>query len=513
MYTTDPIIIQGGMGVAVSSWRLARAVAATGQLGVVSGTGLDAVLARRLQLGDPDGHVRGALHAFPDRSVAEKILARYFIAGGKQPEAPFRPCPAMAAEMPRDAMELLIAANFVEIHLAKLGHRGPVGINYLEKIQLPTLPALLGALLAKVDYVLMGAGIPRAIPGILDQMCAGEAVELPLNVLDAGPEDRFVTRFDPAHALADGGPRLERPRFLAIVSSATLATALARKASGRVDGFVIEGPTAGGHNAPPRGPLRCNERGEPLYGPRDVADLDAFRKLERPFWLAGEYGSAARLAEALAQGAAGVQVGTPFAFCEESDLTPSLKRQALALVRSAGIDVLTDPRASPTGFPFKVLQLAGSLSDAGEYADRRRSCELGYLRQAYKRPDGSLGWRCPAENVEAYVRKGGQVDDTCGRKCLCNALLANVGLGQVHPDRGPEPPLVTAGDDAQNLARFLPAPTAESYSASDVIRSMLEGVKAATLPTDAPSPVPISPGPAGGGGQRGASQAPPSPGG
>ena len=32
-----PIIIQGGMGVAVSGWRLARAVAQTGQLGVVSG--------------------------------------------------------------------------------------------------------------------------------------------------------------------------------------------------------------------------------------------------------------------------------------------------------------------------------------------------------------------------------------------------------------------------------------------------------------------------------------------
>jgi nitronate monooxygenase len=313
-------------------------------------------------------------------------------------------------------------------------------------------------------------------------MCAGEAVELPLNVLDAGPEDRFVTRFNPAHVLAHGAARLERPRFLAIVASATLATALARKASGRVDGFVVEGPTAGGHNAPPRGPLQCNERGEPLYGPRDVPDLAAFRNLERPFWLAGECGSAVRLAEALADGATGVQVGTPFAFCEESGLTPSIKRQTLALARAGRIDVFTDPRTSPTGFPFKVLQLAGSLSDASVYADRRRSCELGYLRQAYKRPDGSLGWRCPAENVEAYIRKGGPVADTCGRKCLCNALLANVGLGQVHPDRGPEPPLVTAGDDARNLARFLPSPAAESYSASDVIRSMLGGAMDSTPP-------------------------------
>ena len=35
-----PTIIQGGMGAAISNWRLARAVAKEGQLGVVSGTAL-----------------------------------------------------------------------------------------------------------------------------------------------------------------------------------------------------------------------------------------------------------------------------------------------------------------------------------------------------------------------------------------------------------------------------------------------------------------------------------------
>ncbi len=60
-----PVLIQGGMGVAVSDWRLARAVSEAGHLGVVSGTALDAVMARRLQLGDPGGHIRRALAAFP----------------------------------------------------------------------------------------------------------------------------------------------------------------------------------------------------------------------------------------------------------------------------------------------------------------------------------------------------------------------------------------------------------------------------------------------------------------
>lgn len=44
-HKAEPIIIQGGMGVAVSAWPLARAVAETGQLGVVSGTGIDVVVA------------------------------------------------------------------------------------------------------------------------------------------------------------------------------------------------------------------------------------------------------------------------------------------------------------------------------------------------------------------------------------------------------------------------------------------------------------------------------------
>ena len=71
------------MGAAVSGWKLARAVSLTGQLGVVSGTALDVVLARRLQLGDPDGHLRRALDMFPFPEIAQRVLQRYFIPGGK----------------------------------------------------------------------------------------------------------------------------------------------------------------------------------------------------------------------------------------------------------------------------------------------------------------------------------------------------------------------------------------------------------------------------------------------
>ena len=85
------------MGVAVSGWRLARAVSTAGQLGVVSGTLLPVVLARRLQLGDPGGELRRALAAFPDPATSASLLARYFIPGGKAPAAPFAAVPMPSA--------------------------------------------------------------------------------------------------------------------------------------------------------------------------------------------------------------------------------------------------------------------------------------------------------------------------------------------------------------------------------------------------------------------------------
>jgi nitronate monooxygenase len=89
----EPIIIQGGMGAAVSNWHLANTVSRYGQLGVVSGTALDFALARRLQLGDPGGHMRRALAAFPRQDIATWILDTYFIAGGKEDNQPFKNVP------------------------------------------------------------------------------------------------------------------------------------------------------------------------------------------------------------------------------------------------------------------------------------------------------------------------------------------------------------------------------------------------------------------------------------
>ena len=467
-----PQIIQGGMGVAVSNWTLARTVSQLGQLGVVSGTALAVVLARRLQLGDPDGALRRALGQFPFRDMANRILEDYFIEGGKAPKTPFKPV-AMPALRPRPALvELTVAANFVEVFLAKEGHSGPIGINYLEKIQLPTLASIFGAMLAGVDYVLMGAGIPRSIPGVLDRFAVGTAAELRVDVAGALADEAFHSTFDPRAFCGGEPPLLKRPLFLGIIASAILAMTLAKKSSGHVDGFVVEGPTAGGHNAPPRGTLQLNPGGEPLYGPRDIVELEKVRDLGLPFWLAGSYGRVGKLAEALAQGAAGVQVGTAFAYCEESGIAPELKRQALALSRARQAQVFTDPLCSPTGFPFKVAQLTGTLSDPAEYAARTRICDLGYLRQLYRLPDGTIGYRCAAEPLKTFLHKGGTIEQTVGRKCICNSLPAAVGIGQSRGDKPAELALVTAGDDLANIADFL-KPGRDSYTAADVVERLL----------------------------------------
>ena len=469
---TLPVIIQGGMGVGVSGWTLARAVARSGQLGVVSGTALAAVLIRRLQDGDAGGEVRCALALCPLQAAARRIEARYFIKGGRPPGQAYRLTSLPTLASSDELVELTIVANFVEVWLAKDGHTGVIGINLLEKIQLPTLASLYGAMLAGVDYVLMGAGIPRAIPGVLDQLAVGQKAELRIAVEGetAGTEHRIT--FDPSRFMGAPVPVLHRPAFLAIVSSSALAATLARKSNGRVDGLIVEGITAGGHNAPPRGTAQFNDRGEPVYGPRDTADLNAIRALGLPFWLAGSYAQPGQLQAALALGATGVQIGTAFAFCEESGLRPELKAAVLRESAAGTADLRTDPRASPTGMPFKVVELAGTVSVPEVYAQRVRNCDLGYLRQPYQKPDGSVGYRCPAEPLEDFVRKGGDISDAVGRKCLCNGLMSAIGRGQTVAGDGTEPAIVTAGDDVRDLRRFLTG-GGLSYRAADVLRFVL----------------------------------------
>lgn len=476
-------IIQGGMGVGISGHRLARAVSTAGQLGVVSGTGLDVMLARRLWDGDRFGELRRALAAYPVPETAEAVLRRYYRTENSPP-APYPVVPMFTIEPPLELEALNVVANFVEVYLAKEGHDNPVGINYLTKIQLHTPSALYGAMLAGVDYVLMGAGIPAHMPRVLDDLAHDHRTAVPVSVEDSTVD--HALRFDARRHGVDTALALRRPQFLAIVSAHTLAAFLARDPLTRPDGFVVEGPAAGGHNAPPRGRVDFDERGQPIYGPRDEPDLVKIRELGLPFWLAGGQADPPHLSAALAKGAAGIQVGTAFALCDESGLEASLKQRVMDKATAGELEVFTDPKASPSGYPFKVADVEGTLAEAELYGARRRRCDLGYLRTPYERPDGSIGYRCPSEPESHYTRKGGATADTEGRKCLCNALMANVGLGQTRRDGETELPLVTLGDDAMRLAQVY-ATARGRYSAADVIDHLISGVT--TAPESQPNEV------------------------
>lgn len=455
-----PEIIQGGMGIAVSHWGLARAVAALGGLGVVSGTALDVVMVRRLQLGDPDGSQRRALGRFPDREMADWILQEYFVEGGLAEGAPFKPLPLFRLEEGLRRSRLLIAAAFCEVSLAREDHEGSVGINLLEKIQLPTLETLWGAMLAGVGFVIMGGGIPMSIPGVLDGLVAREPVEIKLQVENNRSGPPAMRRLDPSAHEALVAIPVQRPQFLPIISSDVLAKTLVRRANGKVDGFIVEHYSAGGHNAPPR-----QARGEsPAYGPKDEANLEVLRELGLPFWLAGSYASPAGLARALAMGANGIQVGTAFAYCRDSGIDPGIRQKVLLRQREGLLTVRTDFRASPTGYPFKVAEVPEFELALQE---RDRVCDLGYLREIYAKEGGELAFRCPAEPVSAFLARGGSEADTIGRLCLCNGLLATIGLGQ-RRHGATEPPLITSGDDFSFLPHLLGS-AGTDYSAADVM--------------------------------------------
>jgi len=291
----------------------------------------------------------------------------------------------------------------------------------------------------------------QEVPGILDRLSRHEECKMAIDVDDS--ETVHYLHFKPKEFWEASGKaeladkNLPRPNFFPIVSSVLLAQAMLKRATGEgptrgIQGFIIEFPTAGGHNAPPRGfrydavakshSLSLNEKGEPIYGPKDDVDLVKFKAASKglPFYLAGYYARPEKLQEVLALGGAGVQVGTSFAFASESGLSDSAKQEVLSRIANNDLTVYTDPVASPTGFPFKVLELDGSLSEKENYAERPRVCNLGYLRTAYEK-DGKIGYRCAAEPIDDWLKKGGDIQATEGRKCLCNGLMANAGIPQV----------------------------------------------------------------------------------
>jgi nitronate monooxygenase len=504
-------LIQGGMGVYVSNRRLAKAVA-QGKPGVtagtISGTGLDVVYVRLLQLGDPGGHVTRALTAFDSKfgcSIGQKIINRYFIEGGKAPGSKFKFSPMQvvhtgnegdsipAVSLPDvpiplninpETIELVIATAFAEVWLAKDGHQGNIFINLMKKVELPLIFAMYGAMLAGVDAIVVGAGNPDGLAAICSQLANHSSVTFDLPVLYREAGETFQCLFDP-HLVADNkltSAPMNRPAFLAIVSQENLVKALAQSVSEIPDGFIIEHHTAGGHNAGPQGPLKTDRLGQPQYSEMDEPDFKAIRDVGIPFWLAGGYGSREKLTQALQAGAVGVQVGSTFALAEESGMKPAYRTAILNKIKNLTGDsalVLTT-LFSPTGFPFKVVQLEGTLSDPEVYSRRTRVCDIGLLQQRginKSAEDGSrrLFQRCSAAPIEEFIKKRGLPHNADDKRCLCNGLLATVGLGQAVKTNGElfeEPAIVTLGNHLDGIRR-LSRQGQTTYWVRDVLTDIL----------------------------------------
>lgn len=277
--------------------------------------------------GDPGGHFRRALETFPNQSMAQHALVKYFIPEGKSVDKPYRSLALWTLSPPRQLEEATILGNYCEVWLAKHNDDGTlidgkVGINRLTKVALPTIHSLYGAMLAGVDYVIMGAGIPTKIPGVLDALAEGKDCSLPIEVSGAKDEESgFTMDFSPTEFWKEtdtpdlAKEPLARPDFLPIVSSTTLAQSLLKRSNGDgptrgVNGFVVEMNTAGGHNAPPRGWKYEPNIGEPTYGEKDMVEIERFEKVAKglPFWFAGSYGRKDKLCEVLEGGGNGVQV-------------------------------------------------------------------------------------------------------------------------------------------------------------------------------------------------------------
>ena len=439
-----PTIIQGGMGIAVSSWQLAKEVSIAGELGVISGTAIDSVVARRLQDGDLTGDIRRAMAAYPHQDTIKEITDRFYIEGGRAEGKPYLDVPKLSIKGNLFSNKLLTVASFVEVWLAKEGHNGLIGMNILEKIQLAIPAQLYGAMLADVDYILIGAGIPAQVPHLLNEISQGNKVAMKVDVADT--KDKHYLHFDPRTLGLDNFP-IKRPLFLAIVTSHALVAYLNKDEETKPDGYVIEYHVAGGHNAPPRAKNHVNDEGEAVYNELDIPNLEKIHASGSPFWLAGGYATPEKVKEAISCGAQGVQVGSLFALANESGFTNENRSSILVSLADPTMRVMTDASASPTGFPFKVIQNNQTLSNDNLYKERTRICDLGYLRTMFQREKGGIGYRCPAEPLDNYEFKNGEVDQAQGSKCLCNALMADIGLGQVRPDGRTEISLLTFGSD------------------------------------------------------------------
>lgn len=448
-----PRIIQDGLDAMIATWPLARAVARTGQLGMVSGTLLPVVTARRLQDGDRDGHLRRAFEHFPFAGIARRVWETFFRPGGRAPGEPYPPILQPHLEQGPVLTELAVLAGFAEVFLASEGHKGPVGIHFAAKARLPMLPTLYGALMAQPAWVSLrdpDAGVLEAVK----RLCAGQPASIEAILGPTPPGGAVRCCFDPAGFLAQTPPRLPMP---ALLIRGDEPETLARLADGCEEVQGVACPMPGG---------------DALAARQALAPL---RHAARPFWLSGLPPEPESLPRALESGAQGLLVGLPFLYCEESELAADWKRVVVERVEQAPARLAVDFHSTPVGYELPILHIEGTAAEETVFRRRDRFCDVGFLRQVCRTPEGTLTYRCPGEHLAAWQHKGGSPEAAEAQRCFCNGLLAALGLGQVRSGGYMERPLLPAAKDLRALRRFC-RPGARHFTAAEVVARFLQAL-------------------------------------
>ena len=104
------------------------------------------------------------------------------------------------------------------------------------------------------------------------------------------------------------------------------------------------------------GARQLDENGEPVYGPRDEVDLAKVAALGLPFWLAGGQATPERLPRRRTPARPASRSAPRSRSARTPGMDPTLRApRARPGAPRRALTVFTDPLASPTGFPFKVV--------------------------------------------------------------------------------------------------------------------------------------------------------------
>jgi NAD(P)H-dependent flavin oxidoreductase YrpB (nitropropane dioxygenase family) len=434
------------MGVRISSAKLANATARLGALGVVSSVGLRHIIIDEVRAGIQE--TIDIVRTFPVSKYVDELL-EYAPGGNKHRQpAPLDDPNPHKSELPK---RLSTICAFVEVAKAKQGHDGMVGINVMWKCALTVLPSIYGAMLAGVDALLCGAGVPMELPDIVSKIRANEDLEYkPLH----GTDTHIRLEISGDHSTTTL-LKFQPPHLIPILSNFAFPKRIIdiwerEFAGARPFGFVLENHAAGGHNAPPRNKQSFSEQDE------ITSYFDKVKALGFPIFVAGIGSTRESFLKWTERGAYGMQVGSRFALCKESGMRDDLRNEIINQNLNNSKAVVTSPRMSSTGYPFKVLPVEGTLSEETVLEGRKRICNKGYLLKSHitTLEDGTEKetYICPAMPEKQYVKLGGLFEDTIGRGCLCNGLFATAGLGESH-----EPAVITLGAEGTSVTKSLSA--------------------------------------------------------